>query len=74
MIADPMEDCERLACHIMKELMSRGLIAVDCAPTGEGMCERQLRFVSGAMEQLSAVIAEWLDFNDDGIHTEWELQ
>ena len=48
--------------------MTRDLIAVDCSPArnekGEEGCAIQMRFVSGAMEQLSAVIAEWLDFQD----------
>lgn len=69
MICEPQNFYERLAASIMYEIMTRDLLAVDCKRVvdrdmGEG-CQYQVRFISGAVEQLSAVIAEMLEIEDD---------
>ena len=57
MIVEPTNEYERLAAMIMQRIMADGLLRVYNVNAKKGTAD--VSFVSGALEQLSAVIEEW---------------
>jgi len=58
----PTNPYEHMALDLMCLILCHNLFAIECKPTEEdGMCEMSVNWSSGALEQISALIGEWLE-------------
>jgi hypothetical protein len=68
MIVEPTNEYEAIIAGMMQMITARNLQTVDCREvttlTGREACELTIRWSSGAVEQLSAYLAECIELEE----------
>jgi len=68
-IVEPTNEYEAIIAGMMQIITARNLLGVDCRHvvepiTGREACELTIRWSSGAIEQLSAYLAECIELEE----------